>query len=125
MADILIRGMEMPRDCPMCKLAHFNKLDEFTGCDAVPGKRYVPHSDGQFWNSSKRPSWCPLLPLPAGHGRLGDLDKLEDDFIRYYLSQERSNHLVFTPVEIKQHFADMIADFSTIVPAEGGGKDGV
>lgn len=64
------------------------------------------------------------VPLPEVHGRLGDLDKLEDAFIRYYLSQERSNHLVFTLVEIKQHFADMIADFPTIVPAEGGTDDG-
>lgn len=64
MSDLIIKGMEMPRDCPMCKLAHFNKLDEFTGCDAVHGKKYVPHSDDQFWNSAERPEWCPLRAIP-------------------------------------------------------------
>ena len=58
------------------QISSFNKFDEFTGCDSVPGKRYVPHSDYQFWNSVERPEWCPLVPLPEGHGRLGDLDRL-------------------------------------------------
>jgi hypothetical protein len=108
MADILIRGMEMPRDCPMCILAHFNKLDEFTGCDAAPGKRYVPHSDYQFWNSSERPSWCPLLPLPEGHGRLIDANELELDLVRH------NGAIGF----------ELIGNAPTIVPAEGGGEDG-
>lgn len=110
MADIMIRGMEMPTQCGNCPIS--------------TNTRRCTILWREFGDPSKRLKDCPLVPFPEGHGRLGDLDKLEDAFIRYYLSQERSNHLVFTPVEIKQHFADMIEDYPTIVPAEGGGEDG-
>lgn len=90
MADLIIRGMEMPKSCMDCPLVVcLNTKDD-----------------------------CPISPLQEGHGRLIDADAFEDAFIRYYLSQERSNHLVFTPVEIKQRFADMIADFPTIIEAD-------
>lgn len=59
--SVLVKGMEMPKDCPMCPMAHFNKLDRLTGCDVVPGKRYVKESDAEYWQSDKRPNWCPLL----------------------------------------------------------------
>lgn len=104
MADILIRGLEMPKDGSLWLLIR-------------PDGIVFKIKDN---NKSGLPKEGTAVFLPEGHGKLGDLDKLEDAFIRYYLSQERSNHLVFTPVEIKQHFADMIADFPTIVPAEGG-----
>ena len=112
MADIVIRGMEMPKTCGDCPLSALRMDCKLTGKD-------ISHD----WMKRKIPGWCPLVPLQEGHGRLGDLDALEDAFIRYYLNQERSNHLVFTPVEIKQHFADMIGDWPTIVPAEGGGEE--
>ena len=61
MADILIKGMEMPKDCPMCPLAHWNKLDMLTGCEL--GHRYVSKSDVDYWQSGVRPDWCPLAEL--------------------------------------------------------------
>ena len=117
--SILIKGMEMPKDCPFCPMAHFNKLDALTGCDVVPGKRYVKESETDYWNSDKRPDWCPFVEIPTPHGRLIDADAFEDAFIRYYLTQERQNNLMFAAVEIKQQLADMIADFPTIIEAEG------
>ena len=81
--SILIKGMEMPKDCPMCIAAHYNKLDEFTGCEIVSGKKYAVQRDAEYANSSTRPDWCPLVPVPP-HGRLGDLDRMLADNEIYY-----------------------------------------
>ena len=67
--SILIKGMGMPKDCPFCPMAHFNKLDALTGCDAVPGKRYVKNDEAKYWLSDKRPDWCPLVEVPKPQNR--------------------------------------------------------
>ena len=56
--------IDMPDDCPVCPMAHWNKLDEFTGCDAVSGKKYAIN-DKEYAESSNRPSWCPLKQMPS------------------------------------------------------------
>ena len=43
----------------MCPMSHWNKLDEFTGCSVVNGKRFAM-SDPEYAKSSTRPKWCPL-----------------------------------------------------------------
>ena len=58
--SILIRGMEMPRNCYECKV-WFECFDE------------KPH-----FNMIK--SVCPLVEVKEPHGRLGDLDKLKAKF---------------------------------------------
>ena len=72
--SVLIKGMEMPKDCPYCPLAHWNLKNEFTGCEIV--KKYFSteemYADG-------RPDFCPLVELPP-HGRLIDADKLKEEF---------------------------------------------
>ena len=57
--------IDMPKDCPYCPMAHWNKLDEFTGCDAVGDKKYAI-IDEEYAKSSCRPSWCPLRPFLLG-----------------------------------------------------------
>jgi hypothetical protein len=57
---MLLIDIDMPRDCPYCPMSHWNKLDEFTGCDAVSGKKFVPRDDLSFWKSGSRPDWCPI-----------------------------------------------------------------
>ena len=73
--SIIIKGMEMPKDCVFCPMAHWNKIDRLTGCEVVGGKRYVPETDTDYWESSHRPDWCPLVEVPK-HGRLIDADVL-------------------------------------------------
>lgn len=63
MKAILILN-KMPRDCPCCPVAHYNKLDEFTGCDIVGGKRYAMTTEEGYRYTSERPTWCPLKPMP-------------------------------------------------------------
>lgn len=69
--SILIKGAKMPRDCPMCPLSHWNRWDEFTGCEVVNGKRFAVIIDEGYAQSNTRPSWCPLVEIPP-HGRLID-----------------------------------------------------
>ena len=73
--SILIKGLKMPEDCPQCPLSHWNKLDQLTGCELV--RRYVPESESSYWQSDKRPEWCPLVGLPD-HGDLIDRDALKE-----------------------------------------------
>lgn len=66
---------KMPRDCPCCPVAHYNKLDEFTGCDIVGGKRYAMTTEEGYRYTSERPTWCPLKPLPSKKEVKGDFYK--------------------------------------------------
>ena len=59
MSDILIKGMEMPKNC--------------TGCPICCGLPYQ-HRDVK----GRRPD-CPLIEIPTPHGRLGDLDALYEE----------------------------------------------
>lgn len=64
--SILIKGMEMPRDCEECR---FSEVIDGLGCivtHLVILRRY-----GQ-----DKPKWCPLIEVPTPHGRLIDADKL-------------------------------------------------
>lgn len=71
--SILIRGMEMPKSCDDCRimmLEDTNCVPElYCGCPIV----FKAHPQGV----GHRPDYCPLVPV-APHGRLGDLDKLEN-----------------------------------------------
>jgi hypothetical protein len=60
--SVLIKGMEMPRNCDDCRL----------GIDCA----YDESQDG-YKMMGGRPHDCPLVHVPP-HGRLGDLDKLEN-----------------------------------------------
>lgn len=57
--SIIVKGVKMPEDCPVCPLAHWNKLDRFTGCEVT--KRYFSKEDME---TKGRPSFCPLEEAP-------------------------------------------------------------
>lgn len=80
MADILIRGMEMPQRCKACRFCGFGgRRSELNVCMFT--------GESQPTLSQERMSKCPLVPLPEGHGRPIDADELmvkiktESDFI--------------------------------------------
>lgn len=96
MADVIIRGMEMPRCCALCDLEHW---DEDSYGDEM-NHRCCPHHKGYTANvrATGRLPDCPIVPLPEGHGRLIDADAC--------------------------HSPEDLNNEPTIVPAEGGGEDG-
>jgi hypothetical protein len=62
MADILIRGMEMPEGDNKISIIIFSN-----------GKVSLAHD-------KKYAEYAEAVPLPEGHGRLGDLDALQEEF---------------------------------------------
>lgn len=114
MADILIRGMEMPATCWDCKL----KVG-FSACGLV-----TDHKDGGFFyrvhNGNPRPDWCPLVPLPEGHGDLMDKAAFEADVRkRYCHGCDNANGLKCRACWVDDMLGE-VDDAPTIVPAEGG-----
>ena len=106
MADILIRGMEMPTVCidngwyGNCPMDRSWCAQRFAPKDSTNESAHK-----EQWN--KLPSWCPLISLPEGHGSLGDLDALMNNI---------------GDVPYKGAVRRVLMSAPTIVPAEGGGE---
>lgn len=64
--SILIRGMEMPENCDKCPF-NYDLMD----CMAASHTIRI--------NFDTRPKECPLIEVPAPHGRLIDADELIND----------------------------------------------
>lgn len=100
MADILIRGMEMPKTCVQCDLKIYDpemRWDE-NGIKQI-GAWVCKRTREIIWNTQRGEN-CPLVPLPEGNSPWFDVDVSE---LALLLGSE----------------------VTTIVPAEGGGADGV
>lgn len=117
MADVIIRGMEMPATCWNCKL----KVG-FSACGLV-----TDHKDGGFFyrvhEGNSRPDWCPILPLPEGHGRLGDLDKINASLGAMMEIEDNHNDAPYSWSHAYTEMQSILDDATTIVPAEGGGEE--
>ena len=67
--DIVIKGMEMPKNCNRCKLAtHY-----FTNTHKV--RCFINAEMREADGIDSRPKWCPLVALPE-HGDLIDRNEL-------------------------------------------------
>ena len=110
MADIIIKGMGMPKTCHECPLNvsiyTYDGGDETCALNAWDGYSEQP-------KTTRHPD-CPLVPLPEGHGRLGDLDALMPDFVK-------ARWEFFSDGDT---FLRLLKNAPTIVPAEGGKADG-
>lgn len=76
--SVLIKGMEMPKNCDECRIMVFedtNCVPElFCGCPIV----FKAHPQGV----GHRPDYCPLVEVPE-HGRLIDADCCNDYFYEH------------------------------------------
>ena len=90
--SILIRGMEMPKDCLDCPFMVSRDNDDciLQSDEANEG----------FENWEQMKAGCPLIEVPTPHGRLGDLDKLEEYF-RAYKFNQAADITVFAPTIIE------------------------
>ncbi len=112
MADLIIKGMEMPKGCFYCPIGVEHN---FTGSIRCP---LLGKAVGYFDEvKNKRDMNCPLLPLPEKHGRLGDLDKLEESLrmAAAYQTGERQQGMLGC--------CETIRMAKPIIPAEGGGEE--
>lgn len=110
MADILIRGMEMPDGCHNCGFSYFDKGETNGGelCTVLMCSIINQGTNGADYDGN-RPSWCPLVPLPEGHGRLIDAEAIMTNI---------------GEVPYKGSVRRVLMSAPTIVPEEGGGEDG-
>lgn len=66
MADVIIKGMEMPENCNECRL-----LGEGRWCWAIPVDETQPGATRE----DRRPNWCPLRPAPEWRSTITDPPK--------------------------------------------------
>jgi len=110
MADVIIRGMEMPQRCKACRFCGFGgRMSELNVC------MFTGESQPKL--SQERMSKCPLVPLSAGHGRLIDGTDL------YAVLDGGFDVDLDELPETKGAILSMIQNAETIVPAEGGTEE--
>ena len=69
--SILIRGMDMPKNCKECDLY-------------IEGACYAKgYRDYRSIMDMSKPDDCPLIEIPTPHGRLIDADALIADLVKY------------------------------------------
>ena len=61
MKGVIVKNISMPKNCPMCPMSYWADNSHFMGCNVKGGKRYISKDDREFWESSTRPDWCPLM----------------------------------------------------------------
>lgn len=98
--SVLIKGMEMPSKYPVCLVVW-------------PDGRTVKYAVANV--DSAKTGECQAVPVPP-HGRLGDLDKLEQDAQKRLLMCNKNDNQFQKPYEVMR----AIALAPTIIPAEEG-----
>lgn len=71
---VYIKDMEMPKSCYSCPLRKRNGIDIV--CPVAQERFSVADVNILFYRLDS----CPLVEIPEPHGRLGDLDRLEQMF---------------------------------------------
>ena len=106
--SVLVKDIEMPKDCRECCMAEYHINTGKTWCkpaDGLLADTYRPIMyDG-------RPDWCPLVELPEKHGRLIDADKLKEEF-------PKDTDWAY-PVNTNQYVCETIDEANTVIEAEG------
>ena len=106
--SILVRGMDMPKECRVCPLQGYHERTGKTWCkpaDEILAENYKPIPfDG-------RPDWCPLVEVKTPHGRLIDADELKKEF-------PHDTDWEY-PVNTNGYFCESIDDMPTVIDAEG------
>ena len=116
----MIQGMDMPKTCCQCDLKIYDpekRWDE-NGIEHI-GAWVCKRTREIIWNTQRGEN-CPLVPLPEGHGRLGDLETAEA------ILHNKAFDLAGTSAEYNalNWAVRQIKALPTIVPAEGGNADG-
>ena len=102
--SILIKGMRMPEDCVDCNCSELYG-DGYLYCELVDKRFECAILNGE------RPSDCPLIEVPDGHGRLIDADALKS----YMKECKIENAMVIYATGYARGF---INNAPTIIPAD-------
>ena len=101
MSSIIIKNMEMPKNCAECKMWSIcDCLKEFDDYESL----LYAVDDGDWVIADD----CPLVEIPTPHGRLGDLDEL-------YKAANMADDFGADTTDILK----LIIDTPTVIEAEG------
>ena len=68
--SVLVKGMEMPETCDECEFHCYHSYGEYV-CVATP----LLYPFNLANSKGIRKDWCPLVEVPAPHGRIADMDE--------------------------------------------------
>lgn len=74
---VLIKGMEIPKECRECMLSEYHDRTGKTWCKPADKLLAEDRKPIQF---DGRPDWCPIVEIKTPHGRLVDADELKTAF---------------------------------------------
>ena len=106
--SVLIRGMEMPKNCTECPFFIKSNSPKYPFVDCKLIGRL-----GSIFNCIDIPVDCPLVEIHTHHGRLIDADALNDMINRSYPMTDR--------IDVHNGYAicqEMIKQLPTIIEAE-------
>lgn len=112
MSDVLMRGIEIPKNCAECRFCVNGFTDDAPmyecACQSYDNVSVLVEKDGQPFDF--RPEWCPLIELPP-HGRLVDGDVL--------MTEVMDSDLDHLQRDDWKEVIQIVADAPTIIEAEG------
>lgn len=88
--SFLVKGAEMPKGCITCTFKSDSMFNRTMWCEWLDD----PLGDYSKCDEKWRHPDCPLVEVPALHGRLIDAEKLERDIEEYHLSDGKFQYWV-------------------------------
>ena len=76
--SVLIKGMEMPENCDVCRFVKWSNLHQTSACKLNNYEPGFPDFSSDY--KKQRSKICQLVELPEHHGRLIDVDTTCADF---------------------------------------------
>jgi len=99
--SVLIKGMEMPKNCAECE---FHQSGYPDWCDLSIRARDIH-------NTEIRQEWCPLVEVPTPHGPLVDIEAVYREVTSYYKQRTELQHIALR---------ECLGRVPTIIEAEEG-----
>ena len=112
--SVLIKGMEMPKNCNECKFGTWSNLHQTASCKLHD---YAPcFADHSMEYTDKRADFCPLVEIPEPHGDLIDRDALN---IGEYEREDDDTGTLEISLGGLLDLYHKVKDATTIIEAEG------
>ena len=106
--SVLIKGMEMPKNCEECDFCHWSNLHQTGRCDRCDDEPVCADFGTDYKRTRAR--FCPLVEVPTPHGRLIDADELKKE----YPHDEDWEY----PVNTNEYVSESIDNAQTVIEAE-------
>lgn len=107
--SILIKGMDMPKDCEDCRFGFYREGDSAPVCYLT--KHIIIRKKAE-----ERHNDCPLVEIPTPHGRLIDENDVKAKCVNEVF--DRMGTIAITESFFDDEWADDICDVPTVIESE-------